>query len=331
MTPTLPVVVVTGALGAGKSTLVGRLLRDPRCSDTAVVINEFGEVPIDGYLVAALPGQVVEVTHGCLCCTMRGDIRDTLLRLHAAATLGIGPDFARVVVETTGLADPVPVIMAFLDDPRLARRFHLAAVVTVVDAIAGGATLTRRPEAVRQVALADCLVVTKGDLLDATPPTVGWSRLCRRLGGLNPRAAILDAQSPTFDVTDLISPAPGDADAPARAIQGPFSGRHDHHRHGDGIAAFTIGAERSLPLARLERWIGDLLRQCGTHLLRLKGLVQIAEHPERPLLVQAVGHVSHHNTVLPRWPVTPPRTELVMIGDGLDPAVIHGLRRDLAD
>ena len=187
----LPVTLLTGFLGSGKSTLLGRVLRDPRFSDTAVIVNEFGDVGLDGVLIQHSSEQVVEMTSGCLCCTIRGDIRQSLMDLHSRRARGEIPTFSRLVVETTGLADPVPVIQTLQIDPRLRRRFRLAGVVTTVDVLNGDATLDRQREAVKQVAVADRLVLTKSDLARDPASRRDLNALEGRLARLAPGAPAL--------------------------------------------------------------------------------------------------------------------------------------------
>lgn len=236
----IPVTLLTGFLGAGKTTLLARMIRDPRFSDTAVVINEFGEVGLDHLLVEAAPEQIVQMSSGCLCCTIRGDIRQTLLMLLARSEAGEIPLFSRLVIETTGLADPAPVIHTLVADPRLARRFQLVQIVTCVDGVNGLDTLTRHAEAYRQAAVADRLILTKTDL--AAPDAL--ETLSARLKALNPAALQLRSSSATpvdprvlvaedgrFDASGKIADVAAWLQAEAfSAGQGHGHGHgHDHH------------------------------------------------------------------------------------------------------
>ncbi|MEM1345524.1 MAG: GTP-binding protein [Pseudomonadota bacterium] len=342
---TIPVTLLTGFLGAGKSTLLSKVLRDPRFSDSAVVVNEFGEVGLDGALVVHSPDQVVEMTTGCLCCTVRGDIRTALLRLHAAAEAGRGPDFARLVVETTGLADPAPVIATLMQDPRLVRRFALAGVVTAVDAATGEATLARHPEAVKQAALADRIVLTKTDLVDGEAAQQALARLRERLRALNPAASPLDVHAADFNLrrlfeTPAFDPAARSLDARAwlnaEAYAGDDHGHHHHHhhahdhhhhhdvrRHGPDIRAFCITLDAPVSTMAFTTALDLMIAEAGPQLLRVKGIVCLAEKPDTPIAIHGVQHIFHDPLILPQWPDEDRRTRLVFITNGLDAQSIN--------
>ena len=199
----IPVTLLTGFLGSGKSTLLTQVLRDPRFHDTAVVVNEFGDVGLDGFLVQHSGEQLVEMTTGCLCCMIRGDIRKTLMDLHRRRAAGAVSPFTRLVVETTGLADPAPVIHTLMTDPRLAGRYMLGGVITCVDAVNGGTTLAHHDESVKQAAVADRIVLTKTDLAQDPATRTDLARLTAQLAELNPAAPLLERNASTFDPRNL--------------------------------------------------------------------------------------------------------------------------------
>ncbi|TVQ55412.1 MAG: GTP-binding protein [Rhodobacteraceae bacterium] len=345
MTDRIPVTLLTGFLGAGKSTLLSAVLRDPRFSDTAVIVNEFGEVGLDGALIAHAPEQIVETTTGCLCCTVRGDIREALLRLHAGMSAGENGGFARVVIETTGLADPIPPIQTLIADPRLARRFALAGVVTAVDAVNGEATFDRHEEAVRQAAVADRIVLTKTDLARDPASRRDVGALAARLRALAPGAQVLERNAPDFDLRRLFDGAAFDPGAKtldvrrwlnAEALDGHgrdhrHDGHGDHHhdpnRHGADIRAFCVVLEDPVPTMAFTTALELLIANQGPELLRVKGVVRLAERPERPVVFHGAQHVFHDPVVLDAWPDEDRRTKLVFITQGVGRAPVDAFLR----
>lgn len=340
--PPFDLVVLTGFLGAGKTTLLNRLLRDPALADTLVIINEFGAIGLDHLLVEKMDGDMLVMTSGCLCCSIRGDLIQTLEDvLRRRDNNRIAP-FKRVVIETTGLADPAPVLHTIMAHPYLRMRFRLQAVVTLVDALVGGATLDRHAEAVKQAVLADRLVLTKTDLLK-DPAAAATLRL--RLRRLNPSARIFDAAKGEAEVPALFgglsydpTSRAGEAAAwlAAESLEGPDHHHHAHHgshdhadvnRHDASIRAFCLRDPRPLAPQALSLFL-ELLRSAhGPRLLRLKGLVALTDDPERPTVVHGVQHVMHPPHRLDRWPDDDHASRMVFILQDLDPSYVEALWR----
>jgi G3E family GTPase len=296
---TLPTTLLTGFLGSGKTTLLRRALVSPQLADTAVIINEIGEIAIDHHLVDFVEGNVLELPGGCLCCAVREDLARTLRGLIERRDVGEIRPFRRIVIETTGLADPAPILFTFGTDPMLDHRLRLAGVVTLVDAVQGAKTLDRFAEAARQAALADALVITKTDLAPLGPDLV-----CR-LDRINDRAErIIAADEP--DAGAVLFGAGQRAKAPVLLTE-PIAA----HTHGIDAFGVVLGGEVSrLDLARA---LGGLARERGNDLLRVKGIVRFADRPERPAVVQAAQHAMFSPEWLDEWPDEDRRSRLVFV------------------
>jgi G3E family GTPase len=318
----IEVAVLTGFLGSGKTTLLGRLLKSPRFARTAVIINEFGEVGLDHDLIETSDESFVELQTGCLCCRMRGDLALTLEDLLRRRDDGLVSAFDRVVIETSGLADPAPILHALMSDGPLARRVALAGVVTTVDAVNGLAALAR-PEAVRQVAVADRLILTKADLREGTA-----SELSARLCAINSTATLLTARFGDVDPERLFAVEPatgrlaGSRPRPASPPAAEAAGAQAHHA---GVSSFALVREEPIRAVALTLLLEALAEQCGRDLLRLKGIVNVAENPERPAVVHGVQHVFHPPAWLDRWPSEDRRSRLVFIVEGIARAWVEAL------
>ncbi|MFC7396180.1 CobW family GTP-binding protein [Chelatococcus sp. GCM10030263] len=350
----IPLTILTGFLGAGKTSLLNALLSHADLADTVVIINEFGEIGLDHLFVETGDEGLITLASGCLCCTIRGDLITTLEDLLRRRDNGRITPFRRVMIETTGLADPAPVLHTVLYHPYLVKRFSVDGVVTVVDAVNGEATLDNHPEAVKQAAVADRLVLTKTDLLAADDPRLG--ALKGRLAALNPAAPILVAAKGEATPAALIGIGLYDVDGKIADVRGwlqaeAFDDHHDHdhghdhhhhdhahghahahagdhhdvNRHDERIRAFCLTSDKPISTANLEMFL-DLLRSShGPDLLRVKGLVALREDPERPMVIHGVQHVFHPPLQLPAWPDADHRSRLVFILRDLDASFVSRL------
>jgi len=337
----IPLTVLTGFLGAGKTSLLNRLVTDPALAETAVIINEFGEIGLDHLLVKPVRDGVVLLQSGCLCCTLRGDLVDALEQLVRDLDNGRAV-FRRVILETTGLADPAPVLQTAMAHPYLVMRYRLDGVIAVVDAVNGAATLDEHMESVKQVAVADRIVLTKTDLLDTPERRLGKGHLAARLRALNPAAPILDAAAdeatparllacglfdPDRKIPDVKRWLAAEAYAQQDADHAHDHDRHHHdvNRHDHRIRASSFAAEAAIPGAMLAMFL-DLLRSVhGPNLLRLKGIVKLTETPASPVVIHGVQHIFHPAVQLPRWPDGDERTRIVLITRDLEPDAVKRL------
>ena len=294
---------------------------------TAVIVNEFGEIGLDHLLVESATEDVVLLNSGCLCCTVRGDIVNTLTDLFVSRVKGRVPYFTRAVIETTGLADPAPVLHALFSDPIVAERYMIDGVVTTVDAVNGAGTLDRQPEAVKLAAVADRLIVTKSDLADAE----ALGALEARLKALNPGAPLLRAMHGAVDPgvlfgLGLFDPQTKSVEVRRWLQDEAVAAQHDddehhHHnedghdvnRHDERIRAFCITRERPISWSALSGWLGALATMRGDDLLRLKAIVALADRPEQPVVLHGVQHLFHPPVLLPEWPSEDRRTRMVFI------------------
>lgn len=359
--PRLPISLLTGFLGSGKTTLLNALIRHPESGTLAVIINEFGEIGLDHDLVAKTDDETVLLSGGCLCCTVRGELIETLSRLYARRAKGEVPPFDRVLIETTGLADPTPILQALILDPTVASQFVLDGVITTIDAVNGLATLGDHELAVKQAAVADRLLLTKTDLADPSR----LDELTARLRVINPAARpipvvqgkIAPDQLFGVGVYDPVSKSPDvqawlqaeayardaashdDHDhAPDHAHHGhDHHGSHDHaheaahghdvNRHDDHIKAFCITYDKPIRLDALAGWLDTMLMLRGRDMLRIKAILNL-EGEDKPAVLHGVQEIFHPLVSLDAWPDADRRSRIVFITRDMDPSFLEATLRE---
>jgi G3E family GTPase len=323
----IPTSIISGFLGSGKTTLINGLLRAPRMHGTVVVVNEFGEVGIDNDLVVQSADKVVVLENGCLCCSMRGELSKTLDDLYRRYQRGEIPEFSRVLVETTGLADPWPIQGLLTTDITLKSRYAVTRIVSTVDAVNWARTSEQWPEAIKQVTAADCLVVTKSDLV---PDRAALAALHEQLGSINPGAKLLAIVAGECEPDILF------ADEVVQEWFRRFDGRKSvlelgggfqHRAHLADVQSYCLIRDEPIALEALELFMRYLRESCGERLLRVKGLVHTIEQPGQPVVVQAAQDLVHSQTWLPDWPTADRRTRIVCIGKGLPSRDLEDLLR----
>jgi G3E family GTPase len=321
----IPVTIVTGFLGSGKTTLLNHLLAQPQLARTAVIVNEYGEQGIDHDLLRFAQEKVLLLENGCVCCALRGDLQQTLRDLFLAQRQGEIGSFERVLLETTGLADPAPVLQTLLSDTMLLGQFRLNGVVTCIDAYHARTNFDAHPEARKQAALADRLIITKSDQVDAA----ALAELSALLAGLAPLALVGIADHGVIDASFVTDIGLQDARADAARIDRWLgvtadSGRVGRQYHDASIATFTLRFERPFSVRAFEQSIEVLTGLRGPDLLRVKGLVNIEGEPG-PVVVQGVQHLFHPPVALPAWPDSDHASRLVFITRGISREVVAAL------
>jgi G3E family GTPase len=308
-----PTLIVSGFLGSGKTTLINRLLQHPAAGDTAVIVNEFGEIGIDNDLIEQVDGTTLLLDSGCICCTLRDDLATTMLDLHERRTRGDLPPFSRLVIETSGLADPTPVVRTLVGEPIVASFYGLGSVVATVDALNGASSLAGHVEAAQQVAVADRVVLTKTDIAPAEAAT-------NAVRALNPRAPLLIGAETGLE--EHVRTA-GNGDWLANLP--PAEDGHEHHSHApSAIQTFTVFRSDPLPWGTLARWLRQLGTVRGDRLLRMKGLVNVAGR-SGPVVIHGVQQLIHVPKTLPAWPCDDRRTRIVFITHDLSRSTIERL------
>jgi G3E family GTPase len=342
-----PINLLTGFLGSGKTTLLRRLLQDPSLANSAVLINEFGEVGLDHHLLERIDETAVLLQSGCICCTIRGELSDAIRDLLSKRTRGIVPAFDRLIIESTGLADPFPILSTVRADPVLSHHFTLGNVVTLVDAVNAAEQIARHDESVKQIASADRLIITKSDI--ATDEDLAGLR--HRLARLNPTAVVRDVHDPDWSADwlmtedaalgDPLARWPGASDADGdhhhdhtehdhdcraadcshpdhdHAHEHGHGHHHDANRHGDRIRAFAVTIDQPLDWTGFGIWLTMLLNRHGAEVLRVKGILNVAGEA-RPVAVHGVQHLVHPPVHMDHWPDANRASRLVFIVDGLD-------------
>lgn len=333
----LAISVLTGFLGSGKTTLLKELLQHPNMDETAVIVNEFGEIGLDHLLVESSSEDIVLMNSGCLCCTVRGDLVETIRKLYKQRLMKEVPTFNRIVIETTGLADPAPILQTLMSDPFLSDRFRLDGVIATVDAINGTETLNNHQESIKQAAVADRLLLTKTDL----SKDGDFRDILARLKELNPTASIFKIAKGQIDPAQLFNaglynPETKTLDVQnwlkAEAFEDSHKHNHDHdhehnhhhdhghhhghshdpNRHDDKVHAFCLTHDKPLDWDQLNSWVDMLITLYGSNLLRIKGLLNI-EGDEKPIVIHGVQHIFHPPVMLEGWPDKDRRSKIVFI------------------
>jgi G3E family GTPase len=336
--------VLTGFLGSGKTTLLSRILKDPRMERSVVIINEFGEVGLDHMLVESSTENIVQLNNGCMCCTIRGDLADTIRDIMKKANEGTLPEFDRILIETTGLADPTPIVHTILTDELIAQSFRAGGVVTVVDAECGWSTLDNHAESVKQAAIADSVIFTKTDIADPEKA----ARLEERLRTINPGAKYFNGSDPDFDPVHLFETGIFDPASRKPEVQSwinaeaygdtavrtnrlftavsPSAVKLDPSVHKDPVESYVIIRDKPFSSVAIGLLIMFLEQLQNSEILRMKGIINLEDTPDTPLVIHGVQHVFHPPVLLEKWPdENDKKSKIVFITKNVPKAAIEEL------
>ena len=334
----IPVVVITGFLGSGKTTLLNHIVKHPHMNMTAIIINEFGEIGIDHLLVETSSEQMIEMNNGCICCTVRGDLQDKLGSLAMWLETGRIPPVERVIVETTGLADPAPIMHTLMTDQHLLNRYCLSGIVTVVDAIAGLSSMDRFPEAVKQIAIADQLIFSKKDLVESLSTSHSYLKLKKRVQQINSRAVVHEAEKGAIDPVILLGRGTDETEetfaefvgwlssAEESRSESEYSDKLNLHEHGtdqSSIRTFVVKLEEPINRNEFNEFIQAFAIEFGENLLRIKGLLSVEDRSDQPAVIHGVQHVFFPIRWLDGWPSEDRTSKLVFITQGLESDIVQ--------
>ena len=331
VTAAIPITLLTGYLGSGKTTLLRHLLAHPHLQDTAVLVNEFGEIALDHQLLYGAAESIVLMDRGCLCCALRSDLADQLDELYSKRARAEIPQFKRVVIETSGLADPAPILQTLVSEPMLAALYRLDGVIATVDGEHGDRELDQHFESVKQAALADRIVISKADRVSVE----SMDAVELRLRSLNPAAPILRAANGAIDPIEILDMGIYDAQGKLESVERWLMSQRyrpvdmtpawlsvSAKRHDDRVCAFSIMYDRPISGSRLWQGLEALIEASGERILRVKGIVNVLDQ-DQPRVIHIVQHVLYPVTTLPAWPDSDHRTRLVFIVRDLDPSVVR--------